>query len=216
MIKNNMDIAGTRKKISITFDDGPDEVHTPKILEILDAFDVKATFFLVGKNVKKHPALVRAIHRKGHDIGNHTYSHPVSPFVNLRKGGKLFKDEIVRTNDEIEKVTGDRPLFFRPTLAFWDTAAKKLLEDAAVLGHLSVGWSWSTVDWLGSSLIINHKLNSWAGRDRDILLMHDGAEKTLIKKRQATIKMLPKIIENCRRKSLRVVPLTQGMEINSN
>ena len=64
------------KQIAITFDDGPCEKYTPEILEILKNYNVKATFFVIGKNAEKHPELLKQAYNAGHEIGNHTYSAP--------------------------------------------------------------------------------------------------------------------------------------------
>ncbi|UCD15946.1 MAG: polysaccharide deacetylase family protein [Candidatus Omnitrophota bacterium] len=196
------------RRISLTFDDGPDVYYTLKILDILRAFRVKATFFLVGKNAQKHPDIVRRIHVEGHDIGNHTYSHPMSPFFRKERK-KIIKEEITKTNKIIKNIIGSRPLLFRPPLAVWDLSAKELVRQAKELRHVPVGWSKSSADWLGIKFIIRHKLLKRAKSDGDILLFHDGAEKTFMKRREATVQMLPEIIKNCRQEKLLPLPLTE-------
>ena len=73
------------KPVFLTFDDGPDKRFTPKILDQLKRFNAKATFFVVGKRVRQYPAIVKRIVDEGHDIGNHTFNHPVSPILKYIK-----------------------------------------------------------------------------------------------------------------------------------
>ena len=98
------------KIIALTFDDGPDEVFTPQVLEILKKNDVKATFFLVGENVKPNKEIVKRQFEEGHEIGNHTYTH-----INVSNSGydKVY-EEITKTQEEIKEVIGIEPKLFRP------------------------------------------------------------------------------------------------------
>lgn len=98
------------KIIALTFDDGPDEVFTPQVLDILKKNDVKATFFLVGENLKQNKEIVKRQFEEGHEIGNHTYTH-----INVAKSGydKVY-EEITKTQEEIKEITGVEPKLFRP------------------------------------------------------------------------------------------------------
>ena len=93
------------KIIALTFDDGPDEVFTPQVLDILKKNDVKATFFLVGENLKQNKEIVKRQFEEGHEIGNHTYTH-----INVAKSGydKVY-EEISKTLEEIKEIIGVEP-----------------------------------------------------------------------------------------------------------
>ncbi len=195
------------KRISLTFDDGPDRLYTPKILDILRDFNIKATFFVVGKNAQNNPDIITRINKEGHDIGNHTFRHPVSPLLLRRKN--FIREEILKTNRILNKILGKIPLFFRPPLARWDASSKDLISQARKFGHVSVGWSCSSVDWIGSRKIIANKILKNPKKDGDIILLHDGAEKTFIKKRSATVEMLPAIIKDLQEKSFQMLSLTK-------
>ena len=201
---------GQGRSIFLTFDDGPHEIYTPKILDILDEFGVKATFFVVGKNAERYPQIVKRIHKKGHDIGNHTYSHPGSPLLKVRKK-KFIKREIAKTDRVIENITGKRPILFRPTLAFWDISSRFFKYQAKKLGHLYIGWSFSTLDWTGNKFIIKKKYSQQQKNDGDIILLHDGSENTSMKRRWATVEILPEIIKDCRNNSIQLLPLTSSI-----
>ncbi len=99
------------KMIALTFDDGPHPTHTPKILKILKANDVKATFFMLGGRINEYEKIAASVHAAGHDIGNHSYSHP---FFSKTKHEKIDR-EISRTNDAIKKITRRKEVkFLRP------------------------------------------------------------------------------------------------------
>ncbi|PYI99568.1 MAG: hypothetical protein DMF00_10740, partial [Verrucomicrobia bacterium] len=96
--------------IAMTFDDGPSETLTPKLLDLLAAHHIKATFFVIGENVAEHPEIVTRAAREGHEIGNHSWSHP--------NFGKMSDDsvrsQLRRTDDAIRSATGSRPTLMRP------------------------------------------------------------------------------------------------------
>ncbi len=101
---------GKGKAVALTFDDGPDPAVTPLLLDLLGRHRLKAAFFVTGQNTERHPALVREILQRGHDVGNHSYRH--DPLLMLRSRARL-NDEIARTQDLLASF-GIRPLAFRP------------------------------------------------------------------------------------------------------
>src|SRR6185437_769341 len=111
--------------VYLTFDDGPDPHTTPALLDLLEEQDLKATFFLVGKNCRKHPELVKRIHDGGHTLGNHTFHHLWLP--GLPTG--IINAEIVGTNKIIEDITGTTPHVFRPPFGVMDHRAARCLKE---------------------------------------------------------------------------------------
>lgn len=198
-------IKHTEIGVSLTFDDGPDERYTPKVLNILKRFQVKASFFLVGKRVERYPDIVRRILEEGHDIGNHTYSHPMSPIFDY----KVIEREIKSTDRIIEKVIGRKPKLFRPTWSPWHVNHKKMFNIAKRLGCHSVGWSVSSVDWLGIKGIIKHKILNRKINQGEVFLFHDGAEKSVFPKREATVTMLSEILQALYRRNIRPFRLSE-------
>lgn len=99
------------KAIALTFDDGPDPAVTPQILDLLKSRDAKATFFVIGRHVEAHPELARRIVADGHELGNHTYAH--SRMFNFWFAPQMRR-EIARANEVIERITRQRPRWFRP------------------------------------------------------------------------------------------------------
>ena len=95
---------------ALTFDDGPDPLYTPRLLDLLKQYNMKATFFLVGSHAEKHPEVVKRIHSEGHLIGIHNYVHKSNWFmrpVTVRK-------QVKRTDDIIYSITGERSSYYRP------------------------------------------------------------------------------------------------------
>lgn len=203
------EIKNEKACVSLTFDDGPDGRYTPKILDILRKFEAKACFFLVGKKVEKNPDIVMRIFDEGHDIGNHTYSHPVSPI--FRYG--IIEREIERTDKLIERITRQRPYLFRPTWSPSNINSKKMLNTAKRLDYLSVRWSVSSMDWLGIKKLIKYKVLNRNMSHGDILLLHDGAEKTPLSKREATVELLPDILRTIKRKRLFPLKLSELLQV---
>ena len=127
-------------KIALTFDDGPDDKVTNEILDILKEYGIKATFFVIGKNCENNLVTLKRIFDDGHEIGNHTYSHP-----HLREiSGKKLKDEILKTEEIIYSVTNIRPKLFRPPEGFYSEQIDRIREE---LGYVAVLWSVDTLDW---------------------------------------------------------------------
>ena len=99
-----------RPQIALTFDDGPDEKYTEKLLDGLKERGIKASFFLLGKSIEGNEHIVKRMHREGHLIGNHTYNH-----VQLDKISETrAREEILKTNNRIYEITGEYPVYMRP------------------------------------------------------------------------------------------------------
>lgn len=196
--------------IFLTFDDGPDRRYTPKILDILRKFEVKVSFFLVGKKVEKNPDIVQRIFQEGHDIGNHTYSHPLSPMLFKYR---IIEKEIKVTDRIITSITGQRSHLFRSPWSFWNPNYDKIMNIAKRLGYISVGWTISSLDWLGVRKIIKYQILDRDINHGDIILLHDGAEKSPISKRDATVNLLPEILHKVKRRDISLLKLSDLFQI---
>ena len=126
---------GTRD-ILITIDDGPDPHDTPRALDLLDRHQVKAVFFMIGEKVEKHPELAREVLRRGHEIGNHTMTHPQGSF--WCAGPWRTRREIARCQEVIERVTGAKPRWFRAPVGHRNWFTHPIARD---LGLEVMGWS---------------------------------------------------------------------------
>lgn len=154
------------KKIALTFDDGPHPTKTEKILDILDRYDVKATFFIIGSNAEYHPEIVAQEVLRGHEVANHSYSH-----TNLSKcTPEQIKKEIDLADRAIEKAAGIRPKLFRPPEGAYSENSVKI---AGELGKNTIIWTVDTMDWANRSaddIVKNIKENVRSG---SIILFHD-------------------------------------------
>ena len=162
----------SEKKIAITFDDGPVE-NTLRILEVLDKYQVKASFFCIGKNIEENPDIFKKILEKGHFVGNHTYSH-------TRKMGFLSSAKIleeIRKCDEIaEKTGGVRLRTFRPPFGIINPKTKRALE---ISGHRVIGWNVRSYDAILSSKQYILKRILKKVRAGDVILLHDNNPMTV-------------------------------------
>ena len=131
-----------KAEIALTFDDGPDMTFTPQILTKLKAYNVKATFFLLGENMEKYPELVKQISAEGHVIGNHTYSHPNLPQVSDEE----FHEQIQKVDRLTEQLVGYKPRFFRPT---YGAINENQVAWATEQQMMTIQWSIDTLDWKG-------------------------------------------------------------------
>jgi len=131
-------------ELALTFDDGPNPAWTPRLLEVLAAHDVRATFFLVGRFAEGEPELVRRIVAGGHLIGNHSWSHPNLALT----GAGRVEDELRRTSEALEQIAGTAVRFFRPPFG---ARRPFVLRTARRLGMFPVLWNAMTSDWSEAS-----------------------------------------------------------------
>ena len=153
--------------IAMTFDDGPSATLTPKLLDILATHQIKATFFVIGENVAEHPEIVARAAREGHEIGNHSWSHP--------NFGKMSDDsvrsQVQRTDDAIKSATGSRPTLLRPPYGSITAREKRWIHDQ--FGYQIILWDVDPYDWKrpGPSVVRNRILKET--RPGSIVLSHD-------------------------------------------
>lgn len=127
-------------KIALTFDDGPHKAYTEEILDILNEYGIKATFFVVGSNVERHPEIVKRALAEGHEIGNHTYSHP--HLTNI-EGDELYR-EMLETERILMELTDFRPKLFRPPEGVYSQTVSSTLER---MDYIPILWTVDTIDW---------------------------------------------------------------------
>lgn len=203
-------VGNVRKSVAITFDDGPDPEWTPRILDVLRSRGVPATFFVIGENAMDYPFLVRRLVDEGHEIGNHTFTHPNLADVSS-KGTRL---ELNATQRVIEAYTGRSTRLFRAPY-FGDaepTTAEELVPAymAQQAGYTNVGLHVDPNDWQrpGVDAIVNTAVTQVeAGTDdhsAQIILLHDGGGN-----RAQTVAALPQIIDRLRAAGYKFVPVSE-------
>ena len=153
------------KVIALTFDDGPGP-YTAHLLDILDQYGAKATFFLIGSKVSSQANVVRSIHARGHQLGNHSWSHPELPKLPVDQ----IAGEIDRTNDAIKQATGVTPAILRPP---YGAVNGVVLEQLRLRGMSSILWSVDTRDWADRNSEIVCSRAVAGARPGAIILMHD-------------------------------------------
>lgn len=159
---------GEKKRVALTFDDGPDAKVTPQILAILKKYDAHATFFMVGKNVTKNAALVEKIYDAGHEVGNHTWNH--SKLTNLSAGS--VKQEVDRTSNAIYAAIGQYPTVFRPPYGATNEQVRSVITMPSIL------WSIDTLDWKHRNADKILAYVKASVKDGSIILMHDIHQST--------------------------------------
>jgi len=129
----------THKTLHLTFDDGPHPEYTPQLIALLEKFNVKATFFVIGQHAEKHPELIKLIASKGHNVANHSYKH--KNFASLPLKEQL--SEIDKTNQLIKTILGIDTVLFRPPGGIWSFP---LLWQTFKRGMILMNWSRDSLD----------------------------------------------------------------------
>ncbi|GER67926.1 polysaccharide deacetylase family sporulation protein PdaB [Weizmannia acidilactici] len=172
------------KMVAITFDDGPDPVYTPQILDTLEKYHAKATFFVIGAHAEENPHIIQREVEEGHEVANHTYHH-FSRFA----GKKVLAKELAQTSDTIQSISGYRPSLFRPVGGYYNDT---IIQTAIKGNYEVILWSWhqDTEDWKrpGADKIARHVISSV--RPGDIILLHDAGGD-----RSQTVKALDTILK---------------------
>jgi peptidoglycan/xylan/chitin deacetylase (PgdA/CDA1 family) len=184
--------------VALTFDDGPTE-DTERILDTLEDSSVRAAFFMLGRQVARYPHIARRIVDAGHEIGNHSYSHPVYLF----HGSAQIRRELERTQEVIADVTGVRPLWSRPP---YGVRSPGYFRAARALGLRTVQWSVTGYDWKprpasAIARAVARGLDAGA-----IVLLHDG-DGDGTRDRRPTVEALPAIVDAVTTRGLVVAPL---------
>lgn len=189
-----------KKQIAITFDDGPDSKITPEVLNILDDFNAKATFFCIGKNVEKNKELLKLIDKNGHLIGNHTWSH--DRWFDLFSATKM-KADIEKTNGLIFETINKKIKLFRPPYGVTNPSLRKATKG---FSFHNIGWSIRSLDTVNSAEKtferIKKKLSSG-----DIILFHDNREHIL--------EILKLFLEYAKNESYEIVRIDELLNIKA-
>jgi len=172
MDSHEVHTAPDARRLCLTFDDGPHPLITPRTLDVLDHYSVKATFFLVGKQVELYPELAAEIVNRGHEVGSHSYSHS-----NLRRFPKLYVErELVKSRAAIRRATGRTVTLFRPPGGNYD---RNVRDAAAETGFTTVFWTANIGDcpgWTPQATVAKFlaELN-----DGGMVLLHNGEDGSL-------------------------------------
>lgn len=156
-------------RIALTFDDGPNSIYTEKLLDGLLKRGVKASFFLMGKNISGNEELVKRMHEEGHLIGNHTFDH-----VQLTKVSEAEAcSQILKTSNAIYEITGEYTTFVRPPFGSW----RENLD--CVVTMIPVLWTVDPVDWNTTDVDLIVRRVEKVAEDEDIILLHDNYDSSV-------------------------------------
>lgn len=191
------------KVIALTFDDGPHSTYTPQILDLLEQYNAKATFFVIGERAEKYQDLIYQMGQDGHEIANHTYTHP------LKITPAKLEEELKKTNEIIHDITGTYPIFYRPVGGSYND---RIINTAIDNGYKVIMWSWhqDTEDWKtpGVKKIVSKVLSG--AKPGDIVLFHDaGGDRT------QTVQALEEILPELQKQGYRFVTISELIEVHT-
>jgi peptidoglycan/xylan/chitin deacetylase (PgdA/CDA1 family) len=184
--------------VALTFDDGPSR-ETDRILDVLDQYRVRATFFMVGRQIETFPGVAQRAAEMGHEIGNHSYSHPIY----LYRSARETRNQLERTQQIIADVTGVIPSVARPPCGVRTPA---YFRAARALGLQTVQWTVAGFDWKKRDARHIARAVLRDVRAGSIILLHDGDSRNLCD-RSPTVAALPLIFEGLKDRGLHVAPL---------
>ena len=168
------------KQVALTYDDGPNDPHTLRLLDVLAKNNVRATFFMIGRFVQQRPDIARAVAQAGHVIGNHTFSHPLLIFKSVAE----TRIELLNCQEILQDEVGVQGKFFRPPFGGRRPATLKI---ACEFGLQTVMWNVTGYDWNAppAEMIENKVVRKTSGGD--VVLLHDGGHKAMGADRSQTV-----------------------------
>jgi len=198
-------LARGTKQLALTYDDGPNDAHTLRLLETLASHNVHATFFLIGRFIRQRPDLVREIVRAGHAIGNHTFTHPLLIF----KSEKETRKELAACRAALEDAVGQPSNLFRPPFGGRRPATLRIARE---LGLEPVMWNVTGYDWNAPPAAVIEKKVTSQIRGGDVILLHDGGHKQMGTDRSQTVLATDHLITRYKSEAYEFVTIPRMME----
>ena len=195
-------LARGTKEIALTFDDGPNDPYTPKLLEVLARHDVRATFFLIGRYVRQRPDLVREIAKAGHAIGNHTFTHPL---LTLESESEIRK-QLSDCNAALHDAIGEHSNLFRPPFGGRRPAVLRIVRE---MGLEPVMWNVTGYDWNAPPAAQIEAKIARRIRGGDVILLHDGGHKQMGADRSQTVLATDLLIARYKRAGYQFVTIPE-------
>jgi peptidoglycan/xylan/chitin deacetylase (PgdA/CDA1 family) len=204
-------------ELALTFDDGPNPAITPKLLQLLDQYHAKASFFLIGRFVGGCPALTKEILERGHLLGNHTQTHPNLFWLSPQS----IREEMRRCQDAMFSATGREAAYFRPPYGYrnpWVVSTARELGMKTVLWTLLPGdWKAPSTEWLAARMrpIARHVEYATKRQAGDVLCLHDGAHRVLGGDRSRTLSALEYWLPRWRDLGLKFVTISEAVKLSA-
>jgi peptidoglycan/xylan/chitin deacetylase (PgdA/CDA1 family) len=194
------------KVLALTYDDGPNDPWTLRLLDVLHKHQVRATFFMLGQFVRQRPEIARAVFDAGHAVGNHAFSHPNLIFA----GEARLRQELEETSMAIEEATGSRPELFRPPFGGRRPGTFRVAEQMQMI---PVMWRVTCFDWSAKSheVILRHARRQITGGE--IILLHDGGHLSMGEDRSATVRATDELIAEYKQQGYRFVTVPEMMRM---
>jgi len=174
-------------QLALTYDDGPNDPHTFRLLEVLAKRDVHATFFLIGRYVRQRPEIAREVVKAGHVVGNHTFTHPL---LSLQSAAEIRR-QLTDCHKALQDAVGEHSNLFRPPFGGRRPAVLRIARE---LGLEPVMWNVTGYDWNAPpSAVIERKVTKQI-RGGDVILLHDGGHKQMGADRSQTVQAADHLI----------------------
>ena len=173
-------LAPGTKQLALTYDDGPNDPHTLRLLELLARHNVRATFFLIGRYVQQCPEIAREIAKAGHVIGNHTFTHPL---LTLNSNAEIRR-QLLNGQSALHDAIGEHSNLFRPPFGGRRPAVLRIARE---LGLEPVMWNVTGYDWNAPPAAVIERKVARQIRGGDVILLHDGGHKKMGADRSQTV-----------------------------
>ena len=193
------------KQIALTYDDGPNDPHTLKLLDVLAKHNVRATFFMIGRYVRQRPDIARAVAQAGHVIGNHTLTHPLLIF----KSEAQTRAQLVDCHQALQDAIGQHSNLFRPP---WGGRRPATLRIARELGLQTVMWNVTGYDWNAPPAAVIESKVARQMRGGDVILLHDGEHRAMGADRAQTVIATDNLIQRYKNEGYEFVPVPEMMK----
>jgi len=191
-------------QLALTYDDGPNEPHTLRLLEILARHQVHATFFLIGRYVQQRPEIAREIAQAGHIVGNHTFTHPLLIF----KSASDIRRELSDCRAALQDAIGEHSNLFRPPFGGRRPAVLRIARE---LGLEPIMWNVTGYDWNAPPAAVIERKVTRQIRGGDVILLHDGSHKRMGADRAQTVLATDRLITGHKSEGYKFVTIPEMM-----
>jgi peptidoglycan-N-acetylglucosamine deacetylase len=203
-------LARGTKKLALTYDDGPNDPHTLRLLEVLARHNVHATFFVVGRFVRQRPDIVREVVKAGHVIGNHTFTHPLLSLKSAAEIRRELSDCRAAIQDAIgEAFTGNATNLFRPPFGGRRPAVLRIARE---LGLEPIMWSVTGYDWNAPPAEVIEQKCIKQIRGGDVILLHDGGHREMGADRSQTVIATERLVSRYKAEGYEFVTIPKMLE----
>ena len=190
------------KQIALTYDDGPNDPHTLRLLDVLAKHSVRATFFMIGRYVRQRPDIARAVAQAGHVIGNHTFTHPLLIFESEAQ----TRTELVKCRQALQDAIGEHSTLFRPPFGGRRPATLRIARE---LRLRPVMWNVTGYDWNAPPAVVIEKKVARQMRGGDVILLHDGGHRAIGADRAQTVIATENLIQRCKNEGWKFVTVEE-------